>query len=87
MTIKDDIERLFREHYAAMYRFAMLILREDDVARDEDDVARDIVHDVFEALLLSGRSNISDAYLLVAVQVKQDNAPSVNNSSSSGILQ
>lgn len=61
MTIKDDIELLFREHYAAMWRLAMLILREDDVARD-------IVHDVFEALLLSGRSDVSDAYLLAAVR-------------------
>ena len=43
MTTKDDIERLFRTHYAAMYRLAMLILRDDDVARD-------IVHDVFERL-------------------------------------
>ncbi len=61
MTIKDDIERLFREHYAAMYRFAMIILREDDVARD-------IVHDVFEALLISGRSDVSEVYLLAAVR-------------------
>lgn len=83
MTIKDDIERLFREHYAAMWRLAMLILREDDVARD-------IVHDVFEALLISGRSDVSDVYLHTigfGKKVKQDNAPSVKNSSSSGILQ
>ncbi len=61
MTIKDDIERLFRTHYAAMYRLAMLILREDDVARD-------IVHDVFEALLVSGKSDVSAPYLLTAVR-------------------
>ena len=45
-STKDDIERLFRSHYAAMYRLAMLILRDEDVARD-------IVYDVFEALLVS----------------------------------
>ena len=61
MTTKDDIERLFRTHYAAMYRLAMLILREDDVARD-------IVHDVFEALLVSGKSDVSAPYLLTAVR-------------------
>lgn len=61
MTTKDDIERLFRTHYAAMYRLAMLILRDDDVARD-------IVHDVFEALLFSGRSDVSSPYLLTAVR-------------------
>ena len=52
MTTKDDIERLFRTHYAAMYRLSMMILRDDDVARD-------IVHDVFEALLVSGKSDVS----------------------------
>lgn len=52
MTTRDDIELLFRTHYAAMYRLAMLILRDDDVARD-------IVHDVFEALLVSGKSYVS----------------------------
>ena len=61
MTKRDDIERLFRSHYAAMYRLAMLILRDDDVARD-------IVHDVFEALLVSGKEDVSEAYLLTAVR-------------------
>ena len=61
MTTKDDIERLFRTHYAAMYRLAMLILRDDDVARD-------IVHDVFEALLVSVQSDVSAPYLLTAVR-------------------
>ena len=61
MTTKDDIGQLFRTHYAAMYRLAMLILREDNASRD-------IVHDVFEALLISGRSEVSGAYLLTAVR-------------------
>lgn len=39
MTPKDDIELLFRTHYAAMHRTAMLMLRDEDVARD-------IVHDL-----------------------------------------
>lgn len=61
MTIKDDIERLFRTHYAAMHRLAMLILRDDNVSRD-------IVHDIFETLLTSRRSDVSAAYLLTAVR-------------------
>ncbi len=61
MMTKDDIEQLFRTHYAAMYRLSMLILRDDEVARD-------IVHDVFEALLVSGKSDVSASYLLTAVR-------------------
>ncbi len=61
MTKFDDIEQLFRSHYAAMYRLAMLILRDDSVSRD-------IVHDVFESLLVSGKTDISESYLLVAVR-------------------
>ncbi len=61
MTKFDDIGQLFRAHYPAMYRLAMLILRDDNVARD-------IVHDVFEALLVSNRSEVSEAYLLAAVR-------------------
>lgn len=61
MTKFDDIGLLFRTHYAAMYRLAMLILRDDSVSRD-------IVHDVFEALLVSGRTGVSGAYLMTAVR-------------------
>lgn len=61
MTIKDDIGRLFRTHYSAMYRLAMLILRDDNVSRD-------IIHDVFETLLVSSRSDVSSGYLLTAVR-------------------
>lgn len=61
MTIKDNIGHLFRTHYAAMHHLAMLILRDDDVARD-------IVHDVFETLLMSGKSDASATYLLTAVR-------------------
>ncbi len=48
-------------HYAAMYRLSMRIIRDDNVSRD-------IVHDIFEALLLSGRSDVSESYLLAAVR-------------------
>lgn len=61
MTKKDDIGQLFREHYATMYRLAMQILRDDNVSRD-------IVHDVFEALLVNGKTDVSGTYLLVAVR-------------------
>ncbi len=61
MTNYDDIGQLFRSHYAAMYRLAMLILRDDSAARD-------IVHDVFEALLVSGMAKVSEAYLMKAVR-------------------
>lgn len=61
MTPYDDIGQLFRTHYAAMYRLAMLILHDDSAARD-------LVHDVFEALIVSGRSDVSAAYLLTAVR-------------------
>lgn len=61
MTETDNIEQLFRTHYAAMHRLAMLTLRDEDVARD-------IVHDVFEALLSTGVTDASAAYLLRAVR-------------------
>ena len=61
MTKIDDIERLFRIHYASMYRLAMLILRDENVSKD-------IVHDIFEALLVSGKTDVAEAYLLTAVR-------------------
>lgn len=61
MTQRNDIEQLFRSHYAAMHRVAMLILRDEDVARD-------IVHDVFESLLNAGLTDVSAQYLLRAVR-------------------
>ena len=61
MTKIDDIEYLFRTHYASMYRLAFLILRDENVSKD-------IVHDVFEAVLVSGKTDISEAYLLTAVR-------------------
>ena len=61
MTKIEDIERLFRTHYASMYRLAMLILRDENVSKD-------IVHDVFEVLLVSGKADVTEAYLLTAVR-------------------
>ena len=61
MTKIEDIERLFRTHYASMYRLAMLILRDENVSKD-------IVHDVFEALLMSGKTDVAEVYLLTAVR-------------------
>ena len=61
MTEIDDIERLFRTHYASMYRLAMLILRDGNVSKD-------IVHDVFESLLVSQKTDVAKAYLLTAVR-------------------
>ncbi len=61
MTTTNDIEQLFRTHYTAMYRMAMLVLRDEDVSRD-------IVHDVFESLLNTGLTDVSAQYLLRAVR-------------------
>ena len=44
-----------------MHRLEMLILRDEDASRD-------IVHDVFESLLTSGRTDVSDRYLLRSVR-------------------
>ncbi|WP_302615140.1 sigma-70 family RNA polymerase sigma factor [uncultured Bacteroides sp.] len=58
----NDIEQLFKAHYAQMYRLAVALLHDDDLARD-------IVHDVFASLLDSTRDTlISGGYLLRAVK-------------------
>ena len=44
MTNRNDIEQLFKSHYAQMYRLAVALLHDNDLARD-------IVHDVFVTLL------------------------------------
>lgn len=61
MPQRKDIEKLFKTHYAAMHRLAMLILHDEDVSRD-------IVHDVFETLLSSSLTDVSAQYLLKAVR-------------------
>lgn len=62
MTKRNDIEQLFKAHYAQMYRLATALLHDDELARD-------IVHDVFVSLL-DGRPNfhVNGGYLLNAVR-------------------
>lgn len=62
MTKRNDIEQLFKAHYAQMYRLATALLHDDDLARD-------IVHDVF-ASLLDGHPSVivNKGYLLTAVR-------------------
>ena len=44
MTHRPDIEKLFKKYYAQMHRQAAMLLHDDDLARD-------IVHDVFAPYL------------------------------------
>lgn len=62
MTDRNDIEQLFKAHYAQMFRLAVVLLHDDNLARD-------IVHDVFLSLL-DGSSDflVSGGYLLKAVR-------------------
>lgn len=62
MADRNDIERLFKAHYAQMYRLAVVLLHDYDLARD-------IVHDVFVSLL-DGRTDIivAGGYLMRAVR-------------------
>ncbi|MEE1223176.1 MAG: sigma-70 family RNA polymerase sigma factor [Bacteroidaceae bacterium] len=62
MTDRDDIEQLFRAHYAQMWRLAVALLHDEDQARD-------IVHDVFLSLLDDDLAvRVSGGYLLRAVR-------------------
>ncbi|MCM1076097.1 MAG: sigma-70 family RNA polymerase sigma factor [Bacteroides sp.] len=61
MRQRNDIEQLFKTHYAAMHRLAMLMIHDEDVARD-------IVHDVFETLLYAESADVSGAYLMRSVR-------------------
>ena len=62
MTNRNDIEQLFKAHYAQMYRLAVALLHDDDLARD-------IVHDVFASLLdLPLEITVTGGYLIKAVR-------------------
>lgn len=62
MTNRNDIERLFKAHYAQMHRLAVALLHDDDFSRD-------IVHDVFASLLdRTFDIPVSGGYLLKAVR-------------------
>ncbi|MDE6335198.1 MAG: sigma-70 family RNA polymerase sigma factor [Muribaculaceae bacterium] len=56
------IERLFRDHYRQLLRLARMLLHDDELARD-------IVHDVFMALLSGGKdANVSIGFLINSVR-------------------
>ena len=62
MATKKDIERLFKANYAVMLRLATAILHDRDAAVD-------VVHEVFESLLVSRSSaDVDSAYLLRATR-------------------
>ena len=62
MTNRNDIEQLFKAHYAQMYRLAVALLHDDDLARD-------IIHDVFASLLDSPiEILVTNGYLVKAVR-------------------
>lgn len=63
MTHRPDIEKLFKKYYAQMHRQAAMLLHDDNLARD-------IVHDVF-CTLLDGNiavSVLTPSYLFRAVR-------------------
>lgn len=61
MADKIDIERLFKANYKLLYRRAVALIHDDDIARD-------IVHDVFASLLNGGFDVlITPGYLYRAV--------------------
>ena len=62
MKNKNDIERLFKANYERMYRLAVAILHDDDLAHD-------IVHDIFASILdNTSDSAVTESYLLRAVR-------------------
>lgn len=62
MTNVNDIEPLFKAHYSRMLRLSVALLHDDDLARD-------IVHDVFLKLLEGAPSvAVTEGYLLKAVR-------------------
>lgn len=62
MTNRNNIEQLFKAHCGQMYRMAAALLHDDDLSRD-------IVHDVFASLLdAPSDTQITGGYLLRAVR-------------------
>ena len=64
MTDRRDIERLFKQHYRQMYRFAAMLLHDDAESKD-------VVHDVFARLLDNHRDlreDTAESYLLTSVR-------------------
>lgn len=62
MTDRKEIERLFKEHYLRLWRLAVAMLHDPEAARD-------VVHDLFAAVL-DGRGAValSEAYLVAGVR-------------------
>lgn len=60
-TNTDEIEKLFRQHYAALLRIATVLVQDDEMARD-------IVHDVFASLVTAPASTATAVYLARAVR-------------------
>ena len=70
MANRKELETLFRQHYRAMFRMAMMLLH------DEAD-SKDMVHDVFAHLLDSSthlRPDTVEAFLLTSVRNRCLNA-------------
>ncbi len=62
MTNKNYIEQLFKANYDRMHRLAIALLHDEDLAHD-------MVHEVFAALLNStSEQTVGEAYLLKAVR-------------------
>lgn len=62
MTDKKEIEQLFKAHYATMLRLAAILLHDEEIARD-------IVHDVFTSMLYATTDvPLSLSYLSSAVR-------------------
>lgn len=61
MTTNSDIEKLFRSNYTTMLTLAIRLLHDADIARD-------IVHDVFESMLSENLPTVTPAYLLTGVR-------------------
>lgn len=62
MTNITDIEKLFKAHYAQLHRLATVMLHDEDLAHD-------MVHDVFESVLSNGTAvPESVGYLMAAVK-------------------
>lgn len=60
-TDRCEIERLYKTHYAQMYRLAMMILHDDSLARD-------VVQDVFASVLQNTGQTVGPGYLMSSVR-------------------
>lgn len=61
MKTKNEIEQIFRNKYRPMFVLANRILHDEDIARD-------IVHDVFGSILADDITVVNTSYLLNAVR-------------------